>query len=64
MTGPRIYSTGPGVFSSEPIRDADHAKTILRRYSQYFDTKTLKMYMSGEPPAAAVDHPSRPRAEG
>ena len=47
MTGPRIYSTGPGVFSSENIRDADHAKTILRRYAQYFDTKTLKMYMSG-----------------
>ena len=47
MTGPRIYSTGPGVFSSENIRDADHARTILRRYSQYFDTKTLKMYMSG-----------------
>lgn len=47
MTGPRIYSTGPGVFVSENIRDAAHAKTILRRYSQYYDTKTLKMYMSG-----------------
>ena len=47
MTGPRIYSTGPGVFLSENIRDADHAKTILRRYAEYFDTKTLKMYMSG-----------------
>ncbi len=47
MTGPRIYSTGPGVFVSENIRDADHAKTILRRYSEYFDTKTLKMYMTG-----------------
>ncbi len=47
MTGPRIYSTGPGVFSGENIRDADHARTILRRYSQYFDTKTLKMYMTG-----------------
>ena len=47
MTGPRIYSTGPGVFLSENIRDADHAKTILRRYSEYFDTKTLKMYMTG-----------------
>ena len=47
MTGPRIYSTGPGVFSGENIRDADHAKTILRRYSQYFDTKTIKMYMTG-----------------
>ena len=47
MTGPRIYSTGPGVFSGENIRDADHARTILKRYSQYFDTKTLKMYMTG-----------------
>ena len=47
MTGPRIYSTGPGIFLSENIRDADHAKSVLRRYSQYFDTKTIKMYMSG-----------------
>ena len=47
MTGPRIYSTGPGVFAGENIRDADHAKTILRRYAEYFDTKTLKMYMTG-----------------
>ena len=47
MTGPRIYSTGPGVFNGENIRNADHAKTILRRYSEYYDTKTLKMYMSG-----------------
>ena len=47
MIGPRIYSTGPGVFSGENIRDLDHAKTILKRYSQYYDTKTLKMYMTG-----------------
>ena len=47
IVGPRIYSTGPGVFLSENIRDAGHAKTILRRYSQYFDTKTIKMYMTG-----------------
>ncbi len=47
MTGPRIYSTGPGVFSGENVRDADHAKTVLRRYAEYFDTKTLKMYMTG-----------------
>jgi hypothetical protein len=47
MLGPRIYSTGPGVFSSENIRNADHAKQVLKRYSQYYDTKTLKMYMTG-----------------
>ncbi len=47
MTGPRIYSTGPGVFNAENVRNADHAKSILRRYSEYYDTKTLKMYMTG-----------------
>jgi Tol biopolymer transport system component len=47
MVGPRIYSTGPGVFITENIRNADQAKTVLKRYSEYYDTKTLKMYMSG-----------------
>jgi Tol biopolymer transport system component len=47
MVGPRIYSTGPGVFSGENLRDQDHAKNVLKRYSQYYDTKTLKMYMTG-----------------
>ncbi|MFQ5742713.1 MAG: amidohydrolase family protein [Acidobacteriota bacterium] len=47
MIGPRVYSTGPGVFSSEPWRDLDHTREILKRYSEYYDTKTLKMYMSG-----------------
>lgn len=47
MIGPRIYTTGPGVFSSEPVRDLAHAREILQRYANYYDTKTLKMYMSG-----------------
>jgi Tol biopolymer transport system component len=47
MIGPRIYSTGPGVFNSENLRNADHAKQVLKRYSEYYDTKTLKMYMTG-----------------
>ena len=47
MIGPRIYTTGPGVFSSEPVRDLAHAREILQRYATYYDTKTLKMYMSG-----------------
>jgi Tol biopolymer transport system component len=45
--GPRVYSTGPGVFWTEGIRDLDHARNVLRRYSDYYDTKTFKMYMSG-----------------
>ncbi|HSJ08740.1 MAG TPA: amidohydrolase family protein, partial [Longimicrobiales bacterium] len=47
MLGPRIYSTGPGVFLGENIRNLEHAKTVLRRYAEYYDTKTLKMYMTG-----------------
>ena len=47
IPGPRVYSTGPGVFSSEGIRSLEHARDVLRRYSEYWDTRTFKMYMSG-----------------
>ena len=47
LVGPRIFSTGPGVFLGENIRNLEHARTVLRRYSKYFDTKTIKMYMTG-----------------
>ena len=47
MLSPRIYSTGPGVFSSENVQDLDHARDVLRRYSDYHDTKTIKMYGAG-----------------
>ncbi|HET7038427.1 MAG TPA: amidohydrolase family protein, partial [Gemmatimonadales bacterium] len=47
MPGPRVYSTGPGVFWTEGIRDLNHARYVLRRYSDYYDTKTFKMYMAG-----------------
>lgn len=46
-TGPRIYSTGPGVFSGDRVVDLDRARNVLKRYSEYYDTKTFKMYMSG-----------------
>lgn len=47
VLGPRIYQTGPGVFWSEQIEDQDHARDVLRRYSEYYNTKTLKMYVAG-----------------
>ena len=47
MIGPRIYTTGPGVFAGENIKDLDQARQVLARYAKYYDTKTLKMYMSG-----------------
>ena len=70
MIGPRVYSTGPGVFIGENIQSADHAKTVLRRYAKYFDTKTLKMYMSGNRQqrqwiiAAALELEIMPTTEG
>jgi imidazolonepropionase-like amidohydrolase/Tol biopolymer transport system component len=52
--GPRVYSTGPGLFGptyfailGDDIKDLDHARRIMRRYSQYYDTHTLKMYITG-----------------
>jgi hypothetical protein len=47
VPGPRVYSTGPGVFWNETIRTIDDARFILRRYSDYYDTKTFKMYLAG-----------------
>jgi hypothetical protein len=47
MLAPRIYSTGPGVFSSELISSLKDARTVMRRYSEYYDTKTIKMYGAG-----------------
>jgi hypothetical protein len=47
VLGPRVYSTGPGVFDSEQVRNLDHARNVLRRYSDYYDTNTIKMYVAG-----------------
>ncbi len=47
MIGPRIYSTGPGMFWQEQVKDLDHAKKLVSRYSKYYDTKTIKMYVAG-----------------
>ena len=48
MIGPRIYSTGPGVFWNESLNSYEDAKNALKRYSEYYDTKTFKMYMTGQ----------------
>jgi Tol biopolymer transport system component len=47
LIGPRIYSTGPGVFWQEQIKDLDHARDVLKRYSEYYYTNTIKMYVAG-----------------
>ncbi len=48
ILGPRIYSTGPGVgYWAYNLKDADQAKDILKQYSEYYNTKTIKMYLTG-----------------
>lgn len=47
VLAPRIYSTGPGVFAAENIRNLEDARRVLRRYAEYYDTKTIKEYQTG-----------------
>ncbi|HVX38348.1 MAG TPA: amidohydrolase family protein, partial [Gemmatimonadaceae bacterium] len=46
--GPRIYATGPGIFSAENIRTLDDARNVLKRYSEFYNTETIKQYMTGD----------------
>jgi Tol biopolymer transport system component len=47
LLGPRIYSTGPGVFWDENFQSLDDARDALRRYSEFYHTNTIKQYMTG-----------------
>jgi Tol biopolymer transport system component len=50
LIGPRIFSTGPGVFGvyqGAAIQNLEHARRLLRRYSEFYDTKYFKMYLAG-----------------
>ena len=48
IPGPRIYSTGPGVgYWGYNIESLDHARDVLMQYSKYYNTKTIKMYLTG-----------------
>lgn len=48
IIGPRVYSTGPGVgFWAYNIKDQDQARDILKQYSEYYNTKYIKMYLVG-----------------
>jgi len=48
MYGPRVYSTGPGVgFWAYNIKSLEQARDVLKQYSEYYHTKTIKMYLTG-----------------
>jgi Tol biopolymer transport system component len=46
--GPRLYSTGPGIFGSDNIKSLDEARDVLRRYSEHYNTQTIKQYLAGD----------------
>ena len=48
VLGPRIYSTGPGIFGAANIRSLDEARDIVRRYADHFNTQTIKQYVAGD----------------
>ena len=48
IIGPRIYTTGPGIFIQDDVSSADDAKEVMRRYSEFYLTETIKQYMAGD----------------
>jgi hypothetical protein len=48
MPGPRIYATGPGVFSGSGIDSREAAFRFIRRYKEAYRTNTLKQYVAGD----------------
>jgi len=47
LIGPRLYHTGPGVFWDENFQSLDDARNALRRYSEFYHTRWIKEYMTG-----------------
>ena len=45
--GPRVYTTGPAIFSYNEFRNLEQAKDVLSRYTDHFRTGNLKEYRTG-----------------
>ena len=48
IIGPRIYSTGPGVFARDGLHDKETTRGFIKRYREAYRTDTLKEYVSGD----------------
>ena len=47
--GPRILTTGPGVFQATNIKTLADAREVLKKYSdEFYHTETIKQYMAGD----------------
>lgn len=47
ILGPRLFTTGPGVFQRGRIQSYEDARTELRRYSEFYNTRSIKQYAAG-----------------
>jgi Tol biopolymer transport system component len=48
LIGPRLYSTGPGIFAADNIKSLDEARDVVRRYADHYNTQTIKQYLAGD----------------
>ena len=48
IVGPRIYTTGPGVFDASGLDDKDATRNYIKRYREAYQTDTLKEYVAGD----------------
>jgi Tol biopolymer transport system component/imidazolonepropionase-like amidohydrolase len=48
ILGPRVYSTGPGIFQQSGLDDLNATKAFVKRYKEVYHTNTVKQYMVGD----------------
>lgn len=46
--GPRVFSTGPGIFRNSPLGDDAQVAAVLARYRDHYRTRNVKAYMVGD----------------
>ncbi|MFN2502139.1 MAG: amidohydrolase family protein, partial [Pyrinomonadaceae bacterium] len=70
ILGPRVFTTGPGVFSSLGLDDKDSINNYIKRYRDAYKTDTLKQYVVGDRNVrqmvamASADNKITPTTEG
>ncbi|REJ75734.1 MAG: amidohydrolase [Acidobacteria bacterium] len=47
MIGPRIFTTGPGIFSDTDFKSYEQARDTIARYKRHYRAETLKSYLVG-----------------
>jgi imidazolonepropionase-like amidohydrolase/Tol biopolymer transport system component len=48
ILGPRAYSTGPGIFSTNDFQSEKEAERVISRYKDFYRTNLVKSYLVGD----------------